>query len=110
MRALSRFELMITRERYGGWFPVPVSFLNGTFRAACAIFGGALIQTEVVPRGHSRMSSLLSAPFPVPTRYPHPGRDLGNPEPERGFEPLTLALQERCSDQLSYSGVSQTGV
>src|SRR4051812_50145101 len=27
-------------------------------------------------------------------------------EPERGFEPLTLALQERCSGQLSYSGVS----
>lgn len=25
-------------------------------------------------------------------------------EPEKGFEPLTPALQERCSDQLSYSG------
>ena len=26
-------------------------------------------------------------------------------EPEKGFEPLAPALQERCSDQLSYSGV-----
>jgi hypothetical protein len=25
-------------------------------------------------------------------------------EPERGVEPLTFALQERCSDRLSYSG------
>lgn len=25
-------------------------------------------------------------------------------EPEKGFEPLAPALQERCSDQLSYSG------
>ena len=27
-------------------------------------------------------------------------------EPEKGFEPLAPALQERCSDQLSYSGVA----
>ena len=25
-------------------------------------------------------------------------------KPEKGFEPLAPALQERCSDQLSYSG------
>ena len=29
---------------------------------------------------------------------------LGHREPEKGFEPLAPALQERCSDQLSYSG------
>ena len=28
-----------------------------------------------------------------------------NAKPEKGFEPLAPALQERCSDQLSYSGV-----
>ena len=27
-------------------------------------------------------------------------------KPEKGFEPLAPALQERCSDQLSYSGDS----
>ena len=34
-----------------------------------------------------------------------PGRALGRRKPEKGFEPLAPALQERCSDQLSYSGV-----
>jgi hypothetical protein len=27
------------------------------------------------------------------------------PEPEKGFEPLAPCLQDRCSDQLSYSGL-----
>ena len=32
-------------------------------------------------------------------------RTAASREPEIGFEPMTPCLQDRCSDQLSYSGV-----
>lgn len=43
---------------------------------------------------------------PEDHRLPGPPECCGAGKPERGFEPLTPCLQDRCSDQLSYSGAA----
>ena len=35
-----------------------------------------------------------------------PVEAVGDLKPEKGFEPLAPGLQDRCSDQLSYSGAA----
>ena len=57
------------------------------------------------PCSSCRLLSPLGAPALEPYRSVAPvSPSPRDREPEKGFEPLAPALQERCSDQLSYSG------